>query len=151
MPRIRSLLRAIWHRNRLEQDMSEEMQFHLAARTDDLMRRGLTQSEAVRQARLEFGTVDSYKEEVRQSRGLRWMDELVGNLRYAWRQICKTPAFSILAGNDSCDRYWRQHRYLQRDRRSPASHAPRLTTLRNCAECSGLQIAMASKPPTTAA
>ncbi len=97
MRRLRSLLKSIWQRRRVEQDMAAEMEFHLTSRTETLIRRGLSAQEATRQARLEFGTVEHYKEEVRQSRGLRWFDSLQGDIRYAWRQLRKTPTFSMLA------------------------------------------------------
>ena len=48
-------------------NMSDELQFHLERRTEDLMARdGLSLAEATRIARLEFGSVERYKEEARQ-------------------------------------------------------------------------------------
>jgi len=56
MPRrLFSFLRAAWRRSAFEQDMDDEMRFHLEARTADLVRRGHTPEEAARLARLEFG------------------------------------------------------------------------------------------------
>ena len=62
--KFRSLIRGVLHRRRFEQEMSDEMQSHLDARAADLMdRRGLTQEEAYRQARIEFGALEKYKEQ----------------------------------------------------------------------------------------
>jgi hypothetical protein len=52
--RMKSWFGSLLHRRRLEQDMDEELGFHLEARSADLMREGLSPAEAIRQARLEF-------------------------------------------------------------------------------------------------
>jgi putative ABC transport system permease protein len=95
--RIRSWLDGVLRRNTVETEMGIEMEFHLAARRDDLIRQGLSPEEASRHARLEFGALERYKEECRESLGLRLLDQLRGDLRYAFRQFGKTPTFTILA------------------------------------------------------
>ena len=97
LSRIRSWLDSVLRRSKVEKEMASEMEFHLAVRRDDLIRRGLSPDEASRHARLEFGAVERYKEECRESLGLRLLDQLRGDLRYAWRQLGKTPTFTILA------------------------------------------------------
>lgn len=95
--RIRSIFRSLTKRGRVEQAMADEMEFHMAARRDDLIRQGLSPAEAERRARLEFGGMEHFKEECRQSLGLRLIDEFTGDLRYAWRQLRKSPTFTVLA------------------------------------------------------
>src|SRR4030095_5381166 len=97
LSRIRSWLGSVLRRSKVEKEMASEMEFHLAVRRDDLIRRGLSPDEASRHARLEFGGCERYKEECRESLGLRLLDQLRGDLRYAWRQLGKTPTFTILA------------------------------------------------------
>jgi predicted permease len=78
--------------------MADEMQFHLESRTQELARRhGLPHEEALRQARLEFGSLEKYKEEARRARGLRILDELRGDLLYASRQFRQNKAFTFVA------------------------------------------------------
>jgi len=78
--------------------MSDELQFHLERRADDLVARGgLSRDEAMRIARVEFGSVEKYKEEARQSLGLRLFDEFSGDLRYAFRICGKSKGFTAAA------------------------------------------------------
>jgi predicted permease len=95
--RIVSWLVGVTRRRRVEQDMREEMAFHLEARTAHWRAQGLAASEASRRARLEFGAVDRYQEEARQARGLRWVDELRADLRYGLRSLRGSPVFTAVA------------------------------------------------------
>src|SRR5215471_12085838 len=95
--RIRSWFRGVGRRSRLEREMDAELRFHLDARAADLERGGLSPEEARRRARLEFGSVDAKKEEVRQSLGLRLWDELRADVRYAARMLAKNPSFTAVA------------------------------------------------------
>jgi hypothetical protein len=57
LARMRSFWRNALHRSNMERDMSDELQFHLAARAKDLVEcRGVSPEEAMRMARLEFGS-----------------------------------------------------------------------------------------------
>src|SRR5205823_1865488 len=86
------------HRSDLEREMADELQFHLRQRADDLMaRRGLSQDEARRTARLEFGSVEKYKEESRESLGLRLLDDARADLRFAFRTFAKSKGFALAA------------------------------------------------------
>src|SRR5437867_10538840 len=96
--RLRSFWHNVLHRSDVERNMSDELQFHLERRAEDLIARGgLSLEEAMRIARLEFGSVEKYKEEARQSLGLRLLDELRGDLRYAFRNLGKSKGFTAAA------------------------------------------------------
>ena len=71
----RSWLRAMFRRRHLESDMEAELQLHLEALTDDLIRAGHSPVEAARRARIALGPAIVHKEEMRASLGLRWFDE----------------------------------------------------------------------------
>jgi len=78
--------------------MSDEIHSHLEARTEDLIaNRGLSREQAWRQARIEFGSLEKYKEEGRQARGLRLADETRADLKCAYRNFRRTPAFTFAA------------------------------------------------------
>jgi predicted permease len=84
-------------RSRMERDMDHEMRFHIAARADDLQRAGGSREEAERLARAEFGDVVRWKEAGRDARGLRLVDDLGADLRYAVRTIRRAPGFALAA------------------------------------------------------
>ena len=63
-------------RNRLDDEFDEEVRFHLEKETEANVRRGLTPEDARRAARVRLGGVERFKEEVRDARGLRLLDEL---------------------------------------------------------------------------
>jgi predicted permease len=97
LARLRSFTRTLFGRDRFDRELHEEMRFHIEARAEDLMRTGLDEATAMRRARMEFGTVDAIQDDCRQSRGLRWLDEINGDLRYALRLMRKTPGFTAAA------------------------------------------------------
>jgi predicted permease len=97
MQRLLSLIRAAWRRSTFEDDMSEEMRFHVEARAADLVRRGLAPNEAARCARMEFGSLEKHKDEARASARLRLLDEMRGDARYALRTFARNRAFTATA------------------------------------------------------
>jgi predicted permease len=95
--KLRSLKNGLFRRRDVEGGMTDEFRFHIESRADDLVATGMGRDEASRQARVEFGPTPKYREEVRQARGLRLLDELGGDLRYAARILRNNPAFSLAA------------------------------------------------------
>jgi putative ABC transport system permease protein len=95
--RFRSWLKWLVKGQRLEREMETEVRFHLESRAADLVRQGLSQQQAMRQARIEFGGIESHKDAVRASVGVRWWGELGSDMRYGFRLLRKNPGFTAVA------------------------------------------------------
>ncbi|MPY91030.1 MAG: FtsX-like permease family protein [Luteitalea sp.] len=90
-------LRSVFKRRAVEQELDDELQFHLERQVTSYMRQGLARDDAVRRARLELGGLDQIKEEHRDARGISLVDDLDRDVRYAARQVCRSPGFALLA------------------------------------------------------
>jgi putative ABC transport system permease protein len=94
---LRTFLDYLLRRSRVEDEMEEEFRSHLRSRAEDLERQGLSRAEAERQARVEFGGYQRYKEECREALGTRLLGELIADVRYGLRQLRRNPGFTVVA------------------------------------------------------
>jgi predicted permease len=90
-------LRALVRRDAVESELDDELQLHLDHQTAKLERAGLSPEEARRLARLAIGGVEHVKEECRDMRGTRWIEDLTQDLRYGVRQLRFSPGFTAVA------------------------------------------------------
>ncbi len=97
LARLRSTLGAVRRRRQWEKELDEELRTHLEYRAADLVRGGLAPAAAARQARLELGASEAWKEQCRTANGLRWFDQLRQDLRFAGRMLRRDPAFTAVA------------------------------------------------------
>lgn len=97
LARLRSFAGALTHRSRLGGEIDEELRAHIQDRADHLERSGLSRSEAERQARLEFGRYEEFKEECREARGTRSIESFLQDIRYAFRMLVRNRAFTAVA------------------------------------------------------
>jgi predicted permease len=94
---MKSWLRSLVHRDRLEREMDAELSTHLDLLTADLMRAGYSRAEAMRRARIALGSTVAHKDEMRASLGLRFLDDLAADVRYAARRLSRSVGFTAVA------------------------------------------------------
>ncbi len=87
----------LFRRERLDHSMEEELRFHIAERAADLQRSGVPIAEAERRAQLEFGGMENYKEQCRETRRFHGIHGFFTDLRFGFRMLWRSPGFSILA------------------------------------------------------
>src|SRR5262249_42928376 len=92
-----NLWRRLLRRKQLDEELDKEVRFHLEQHASDLISQGYAPEEARREARLALGGPQQVKEECREARGTRWVEDLWQDLRYALRALAKNPAFSVVA------------------------------------------------------
>ena len=102
-------LRALLRRSTVERELEDELRFHIEQETAKYVRTGESPEDAVRHARLALGGLEQTKEECRDARGTRFMDDLAQDLRYAIRALLHNPAFALVA-DCLCPRHWGEHR-----------------------------------------
>ena len=86
----------IFRSNRISRDIEREIEFHVAERADVLRDSGLSEVEARRLARLQFGNTTSHGERVRGMDIAGWVDSAAGDARYALRALRHSPVFAIV-------------------------------------------------------
>jgi putative ABC transport system permease protein len=94
---IRARWSALAHRSAKRNELDEELRSHLAHRTDDLVRSGISLAEAERQARVEFGALEHYREESHAAQGWHWAEALFRDLRFGVRVLKRSPSFTAAA------------------------------------------------------
>lgn len=92
----RRLLR-LWQKPSAERHLDSELQFHVEQQIADYIGAGMSPQEASRRARAEFGGVELYKEECRDTRWENQLDIFVRDLRFAVRGLLKDRRFAFVS------------------------------------------------------
>jgi predicted permease len=97
LKRFRLTLRSVFRRNRVDEELDEEIQYHLERLIADGVSSGLTPEGARYGALRAMGPIAKSREECHDMRRVNFIDDLVRDLRYAGRSLRRSPGFAALA------------------------------------------------------
>ena len=80
----------------MDEQLEKELRFHIDQHTADLIARGHPPDEAQRQARLALGGAEQVKEQCRDARGTRWLEDFLRDFQYALRTLRQRPGFAAV-------------------------------------------------------
>ncbi|HKS97159.1 MAG TPA: ABC transporter permease, partial [Terriglobia bacterium] len=90
-------LRSLFKRNRVEQELGDELRFHLDKLAAEKRTQGMTPEEARYTALRELGGVEQIKEECRDMRRVNYIENFRKDVRYGLRQLGHSPGFTAVA------------------------------------------------------
>jgi macrolide transport system ATP-binding/permease protein len=87
-------LRSILRRSLVEQELNEELQFHLEHKIEEGIARGLSPKQARNAAMRAMDGLEQRKEEMRDMRRIHWLTDFLDDTRYAIRSLRRTPGLT---------------------------------------------------------
>jgi len=91
--RVRSLV----FRRSEERELADELRFHVEMEEEYRRRTGASHADAHRQSLIALGGVERVKDDVRDARGTRWLEDGIGDVAFAARMLARAPGFTAIA------------------------------------------------------
>jgi len=88
-------LRSIFRGRRVEEELDEELRFHLDQKIEEGITGGLSRNEARYRALRAIGGLEQRKEEIRDVRRLHWLTDFVADLQYAITSLRRAPELAV--------------------------------------------------------
>lgn len=90
-------IRSLFKRARVEQELTDELRFHLEKLVEEKAAKGMSAEDARYAALRELGGVDQIKEECRDMRRVNYIENFVQDVPYGLRQLGRNPGFTAVA------------------------------------------------------
>lgn len=94
---VRLRVRSLAKRADAERELDEELSFHFEEAVASYRSQGMGEEDARRRARLEFRGPAQLSEEMRDARGVNWVENIARDVAYGWRSLRAQPAFALAA------------------------------------------------------
>jgi hypothetical protein len=88
-------LRALTRAKSVEKDLDDELAFHIEMQIRKNVAAGMSETEAAKRARIQFGRVTQVTEECRDARGIGVIESVWQDIRYAVRGFRRSPTFVL--------------------------------------------------------
>ena len=95
LQRLQLRLRALFQKQRLDEQMDEEMRSHLEMQTEENIDAGMKPEEPRYAALRKFGWVESIKDTCREQSGVSWIENWGQDIRFGARMLSKNPGFTL--------------------------------------------------------
>jgi putative ABC transport system permease protein len=89
-------LLALVRRRRLDDELEGEILAHIEMAEHHAIAAGMSPEEARREARRGFGAIEQMKEDHRDQRSARWVENLLRDARYGMASLARDPAFAAV-------------------------------------------------------
>ena len=97
LSQLRLRARSLFRKRQADGELSDELQFHLDGRADELVAEGMTPEQARLVARRELGMLALIEEDCRDARRVSYIEETIRDARYGLRSLTKSPGFATMA------------------------------------------------------
>ncbi len=95
---LSSRLRALFRRDEFENNLDDELKFHVEMKSKEFVESGMSAQEARQAALRAFGNVAQVEEEARESWGWKWLEQFAQDMRFGLRTLRRNAGFTLVAG-----------------------------------------------------
>src|SRR5580704_14857494 len=89
--------RSLFRREKVNGELNEELKFHLEREIQEQIAAGMSPQEARRSAMIEFGALESIREECKDMRKINLISNLIRDTKFGARMLRKNPGFTAIA------------------------------------------------------
>src|SRR5271167_3666277 len=95
--RLLSVMRNLFHRDRVDGLLSDEVRGYVEMLTDEKVAAGMPVAQARREALIEAGGVTQVAQAVRDARAGSGLETVWQDARFGWRMLRRSPGFTVVA------------------------------------------------------